>query len=171
MVLQPVRAVDAAPVPVRSPSASRGSCRPRSPRSGSGRELCCSRTPSTRPSVEAGLHDLAVFGWIGDTGDPDNFLYVLFHSYNAVAPSAQNIAFYRNPEVDALLIEAQGTSDEATRAGLYATRRRTRSPPTRRGCRSRTPSSSSRRAPSSTASILSPLGHPVYALIRRTGAR
>jgi peptide/nickel transport system substrate-binding protein len=70
-------------------------------------------------SVRHGDHDLALFGWISDTGDPDNFLYVLLHSDNAVPGSAENIAFYRNPVVDGLLIAAQAASDEPTRSKLY----------------------------------------------------
>jgi peptide/nickel transport system substrate-binding protein len=73
-----------------------------------------------RESLGNGDHDLAVFGWIGDTGDPDNFLYVLFHSDNAAAGvTAQNFAFYRQPIVDQLLIEAQGAIDGPTRSALY----------------------------------------------------
>ena len=72
-----------------------------------------------RAAVQAGEHDLALFGWLGDTGDPDNFLYVLFHSENAVVGAANNIAFFRDPEVDQLLIEAQGVTDQERRARLY----------------------------------------------------
>ena len=71
-------------------------------------------------SVERGDHDLALFGWIGDTGDPDNFLYVLLHSDNATPGSARNIAFYKNPVLDRLLIEAQAATDEPVRRRLYA---------------------------------------------------
>ena len=71
-------------------------------------------------SVTHGDHDLALSGWISDTGDPDNFLYVLLHSDNAVVGSAQNLAFYRSPTVDALLIEAQAAVDEPSRSKLYA---------------------------------------------------
>jgi peptide/nickel transport system substrate-binding protein len=71
-------------------------------------------------SVGRGDHDLGLSGWISDTGDPDNFLYVLLHSNNAVIGSAQNIAFYRNPTVDALLIDAQAAIDEPSRARYYA---------------------------------------------------
>jgi peptide/nickel transport system substrate-binding protein len=70
-------------------------------------------------SVGRGDHDLALFGWLSDTGDPDNFLYVLLHSDNAVPGSAQNIAFYRNPVVDSLLIAAQTATDEPVRSKLY----------------------------------------------------
>jgi len=71
-------------------------------------------------SITHGDHDLALSGWISDTGDPDNFLYVLLHSDNAVTGSGQNIAFYRNPTVDTLLIEAQAAVDEPSRGKLYA---------------------------------------------------
>lgn len=73
-----------------------------------------------RDSVQAGEHDLALFGWVPDTGDPDNVLYVLLHSDNALLGAAHNIAFFRDPEVDRLLIEAQGTADVAGRVRLYA---------------------------------------------------
>jgi peptide/nickel transport system substrate-binding protein len=71
-------------------------------------------------SITHGDHDLALSGWISDTGDPDNFLYVLLHSDNAVLGSAQNLSFYRNPTVDTLLIEAQAAVDEPSRGKLYA---------------------------------------------------
>jgi peptide/nickel transport system substrate-binding protein len=71
-------------------------------------------------AVGRGDHDLALAGWIGETGDPDNFLYVLFHSDNAVPGSAQNISFYRNPVLDSLLVEAQIAVDEPSRGKLYA---------------------------------------------------
>jgi peptide/nickel transport system substrate-binding protein len=120
--------------------------------------------------VEAGLHDLAVFGWVGDTGDPDNFLYVLFHSDNANAPSAQNIAFYRDAEVDRTLLEAQGASDEATRAGLYA-----RVQDRLAADAPWVPLAHSEFVVAARAEleglIMSPLGHPVYALIRRREAK
>ncbi len=123
-----------------------------------------------RAAVEAGLHDLALFGWIGDTGDPDNFLYVLFHSDNAAVDSANNIAFYRDPGVDRLLIEAQGTVDEATRTGLY------------RAIQDRiaedapwVPIAHSEYVVATRAElegvVLSPLGHPVYARIHRRETR
>jgi peptide/nickel transport system substrate-binding protein len=71
-------------------------------------------------SVARGDHDLALSGWIGDTGDPDNFLYFLLHSDNAVPGSAENIAFYRNPTVDTVLREARAMIDDGARSKLYA---------------------------------------------------
>jgi peptide/nickel transport system substrate-binding protein len=120
-----------------------------------------------RTSLENGEHDLALFGWIGDTGDPDNFLYVLFHSDNAVVgSSAHNFAFYRDPGVDKLLIEAQVAVDEVTRTGLY------------RAVQDRlsedapwVPIAHSEYVLAGRAEIqdvvLSPLGHPLYAKIWR----
>lgn len=123
-----------------------------------------------RASAEAGEHDLGLFGWIGDTGDPDNFLYVLFHSDNASPGSAQNIAFYRNAKVDQLLVEAQGASDEATRSALYA------------AVQDQiavdavwVPLAHSELVVAARAElggvVLSPLGHPAYAQIRRPEAQ
>jgi peptide/nickel transport system substrate-binding protein len=123
-----------------------------------------------RAALRAGLHDMALFGWIGDTGDPDNFLYVLFHSDNTVLDTAQNFAFYREPVVDRLLIEAQGAVDEATRTALY------------RSVQDRIsedapwiPIAHSEYVVAARAEltgvVLSPLGHPVYARIQRRAHR
>jgi peptide/nickel transport system substrate-binding protein len=119
-----------------------------------------------RAAVEAGMHDLALFGWIGDTGDPDNFLYVLFHSDNANVGDARNIAFYRDQEVDDLLRTAQGTADQASRASLYATvqdKLAVDAP--------WVPIAHSDLVVAGRAElehvVLSPNGHPAYAMIRR----
>jgi peptide/nickel transport system substrate-binding protein len=121
-------------------------------------------------SVARGDHDLALIGWIGDTGDPDNFLYVLLHSDNAVPGPAQNIAFYKNPQVDALLIKAQAGSNEATRSALY-------------GDVQELVAADAPWVPIAYSElviagrsdlehvILTPLGHPLYALIRRKEPR
>jgi len=83
-------------------------------------ELVLQPYAAHRASVESGEHDLALFGWTGDNGDPDNFLYVLFNTDHTVVGDAQNIAFYRQPDVDKMLVEAQGTVDEDARASIYA---------------------------------------------------
>jgi len=84
-------------------------------------ELIMQPYPQFRATVQAGEHDLCVFGWVGDTGDPDNFLYVLLHSKQAnIETGAQNVALYRDKEVDDMLLEAQEAADEATRSALYA---------------------------------------------------
>jgi peptide/nickel transport system substrate-binding protein len=121
-------------------------------------------------SVARGDHDLALIGWIGDTGDPDNFLYVLLHSDNAVPGPAQNVAFYRNPQVDALLIEAQAGSNEAARSGLYAEVQELVAADA-----PWVPIAYSELVIAGRSDldnvILSPLGHPLYALIGRKAAR
>jgi len=121
-------------------------------------------------AVEAGEHDLGVFGWVGDTGDPDNFLYVLFHSDNAQVGAAQNIAFYRSPGVDGLLTDAQAASDEPTRSGLYAAvqDRIAADAPWVPLAHSELVVASRKEL---QGLILSPRGHPIYALIQRAEAR
>ncbi len=71
-------------------------------------------------SLQKGEHDLALFGWVGDNGDPDNFLYILFDRDNAVPGTAQNNSFYRDPEVHGLLTLAQMSEDKDDRQRLYA---------------------------------------------------
>lgn len=64
-------------------------------------------------------HPMAILGWIGDNGDPDNFLYVLLDKDNAKKGNASNIAFYGNSAVHDLLIRAQQVSDQSRRAAFY----------------------------------------------------
>jgi peptide/nickel transport system substrate-binding protein len=123
-----------------------------------------------RESVGRGDHDLALFGWISDTGDPDNFLYVLFHSDNAVPGLAHNIAFYRNPAVDRLLVAAQAAIDEPTRTRLYGEVQAmiAEDAPW-------VPLAHSELVVAARAELvgvrLSPLGHPLYTQIRRKEPR
>lgn len=69
--------------------------------------------------VRRGDFDLGLLGWNGDNGDTDNFLGIFFGSWAAEVGAATNIAFYQNPQMDALLVEARETVDEAERARLY----------------------------------------------------
>jgi len=70
-------------------------------------------------SVRNGEHDLCLFGWTADTGDPDNFLKVLLdHDDNRRGPE-QNDAFYRNAVVHGLLTYGQETFDTGERVGYY----------------------------------------------------
>ena len=58
-----------------------------------------------------------VYGWIGDNGDPDNFLS-LFDSREI--QSSLNAAKYGNPRVDELLVKGRRTLDPAERAKIYS---------------------------------------------------
>jgi peptide/nickel transport system substrate-binding protein len=123
--------------------------------------------PEHRAAIQAGKHDMCVFGWVGDTGDPDNFLYVLFHSKQAnTETGAQNVALYADPEVDKMLLDAQAAASEAKREALYAAiqDKLAEDAPW-------VPISHSELVVAGRAEIervvLSPTGHPVYPLIQR----
>lgn len=66
--------------------------------------------------LKAGKHDVALVGWITDNGDPDNFLFTLFHTS---AIPEQNHAHWSSKEFDALVEKAQREPDQAKRAELY----------------------------------------------------
>ncbi|HEX5913130.1 MAG TPA: ABC transporter substrate-binding protein, partial [Rubrobacter sp.] len=66
-----------------------------------------------------GEHSTCLLGWTGDNGDPDNFLNVLLNSAGATPEDAQNVAYYKNPEVDKLLLKGQTTVDEDARQDAY----------------------------------------------------
>ncbi len=69
--------------------------------------------------VNNGEHDACLLSWMGDNGDPDNFLYTLLDLDNAVKPRALNRAFFRDQDVHALLIQAQQELDPKVRDALY----------------------------------------------------
>ncbi len=66
-----------------------------------------------------GRHELGFLGWMGDNGDPDNFLSIHLASWSAKMGGATNIAFYRDEELDDLLLAARKTSDLDERQKLY----------------------------------------------------
>ncbi|OQX28846.1 MAG: ABC transporter substrate-binding protein [Spirochaeta sp. LUC14_002_19_P3] len=65
-----------------------------------------------------GEHKSALFGWYGDNGDPDNFLFVLL-SIPAAEKPASNIAFWRNEAFNKLVVQAKGTMNQTRRNQLY----------------------------------------------------
>ncbi|AMS45040.1 ABC transporter substrate-binding protein [Aminobacter aminovorans] len=71
-----------------------------------------------RKKVVAGEHWMAQGGWVGDNGDPDNFLYVLSCA-GATEPPKQNNAKWCNSDYDALIGQAKLTADVAERTELY----------------------------------------------------
>ncbi|HDZ6741598.1 TPA: ABC transporter substrate-binding protein [Mannheimia haemolytica] len=66
--------------------------------------------------TKAGELTAGTYGWSGDNGDPDNFLSPLFGTPNI---GNSNYARFTNPELDALLEKALGSSDKAERTKLY----------------------------------------------------
>ncbi|RMF92696.1 MAG: ABC transporter substrate-binding protein [Nitrospinota bacterium] len=68
--------------------------------------------------TERGEHDMALLGWTGDNGDPDNFFYILLDKESARIP-AGNIAFYRSDELHEILVKAKTSTDQAERERLY----------------------------------------------------
>ncbi len=69
--------------------------------------------------TERGDHSLALAGWTGDNGDPDNFLYTLLDKDSAIPPGAQNVTFWKDEDFHRLMIAAQGTTDRSERAKYY----------------------------------------------------
>lgn len=57
-----------------------------------------------------------IAGWIGDNGDPDNFLYVLL---DQDAIGGNNYSYYSNQELHDILIAAQTETDQDKRNELY----------------------------------------------------
>ncbi|MCI1858452.1 MAG: ABC transporter substrate-binding protein [Sporolactobacillus sp.] len=57
-----------------------------------------------------------LMGWIGDNGDPDNFLYTLLDKDSI---GTNNLSFYKNDQLHKILIDAQSETDKAKRAALY----------------------------------------------------
>jgi peptide/nickel transport system substrate-binding protein len=62
----------------------------------------------------------AFTGWHQDFPDPSNFMDILFHSRSIHPENSENRAFYRNPELDAILDEARPETDREKRLALYA---------------------------------------------------
>jgi len=69
-----------------------------------------------RADRRQGKLNIAFGGWQADTGDPENFLGVFFHSANK---GGVNTSFYGTPEVDQLLNQANEETDTAKRKQLF----------------------------------------------------
>jgi peptide/nickel transport system substrate-binding protein len=69
-----------------------------------------------RADRRADKFTVSMSGWMGDNGEPDNFLYSLLGTDNI---AGANTSWYSNPEVDDLLSQAQEVTDQETRTGLY----------------------------------------------------
>lgn len=64
------------------------------------------------------LPEMFEMSWIGDNGDPDNFLFILL-SGDAWPPNGFNMGYYKNEQVDELLLQAQRLNDRTKREQLY----------------------------------------------------
>ncbi|MEM9494087.1 MAG: ABC transporter substrate-binding protein, partial [Myxococcota bacterium] len=83
-------------------------------------EMVALPLPDFLRAVRDGEHDMCIHGWVPDHGDPDNTLYVLFSRRNAELGRATNLSFYRDPEVQGLLVVAQESAERSEREALYA---------------------------------------------------
>lgn len=68
--------------------------------------------------IEESDMDMHQMSWIGDNGDPDNFLYILL-SGEQWPTKGFNDSYYDNPEVNELLNKARVTSDKSERTAMY----------------------------------------------------
>lgn len=67
-----------------------------------------------KQKVKAGDYDIAFYGWIGDNGDPDNFMYLL-----SVNDPSMNIALYKNDQFNSLIAKGVSTPAGAARNAIY----------------------------------------------------
>ena len=72
-----------------------------------------------RKRVQEGEHQMAMFGWTGDNGDPDNFLHTLLGCDSAKTTSGANIAKWCFKPYDELVVKAKAITKQAERAELY----------------------------------------------------
>ncbi len=68
-----------------------------------------------KEKLGAGDYDMCLYGWIGDNGDPDNFMYLLAHE-----DPEMNVALYRNEEYNTMLSEAASMENGDNRNAAYA---------------------------------------------------
>jgi dipeptide transport system substrate-binding protein len=71
-----------------------------------------------RAKLQNGDAPMALFGWTGDNGDPDNFLNVLL-GCTAARVGGNNVAKWCDRDYDALITKAKMTSDRGEREKLY----------------------------------------------------
>lgn len=71
-----------------------------------------------RKRVQNSEHQMALLGWTGDNGDPDNFFQPLA-GCAAARPGGGSASKWCNPEFQALIDKAAMVSDQAERARLY----------------------------------------------------
>jgi len=67
-----------------------------------------------KAKVKGGDYDIAFYGWIGDNGDPDNFMNLL-----SDPDPSMNIALYKNPQFNSLIAKGLTTPAGAERNAIY----------------------------------------------------
>jgi ABC-type transport system substrate-binding protein len=60
---------------------------------------------------------LAMTSWVGGNGDPDQFVYPLFHSRST--PRTGNASFFRNEDIDRLIEQARAERNAKRRCEMY----------------------------------------------------
>ena len=71
-----------------------------------------------KEAVSQGRVDAFFLDWYADYPDAENFLFPLFHSSNA--GGGGNRVFFKDPQIDRLIEQAQRTQDPQQGADLYA---------------------------------------------------
>jgi dipeptide transport system substrate-binding protein len=71
-----------------------------------------------RAKLQAGVHSMALFGWTGDNGDPDNFFHVLLGCLS-FREGGSNVAKWCDGDYDRLVNDAKLTAVQAQRERLY----------------------------------------------------
>jgi dipeptide transport system substrate-binding protein len=66
--------------------------------------------------VKNGEHDIALIGWTGDNGDPDNWLGTL---YSCAAVNSNNASRWCDSRYDSLVTQAKQLTDREARSVLY----------------------------------------------------
>lgn len=66
--------------------------------------------------MKSGEHDIALIGWTGDNGDPDNWLGTL---YSCGAIGSNNYSLWCDAQYDALVKKAKQVTDRKQRTALY----------------------------------------------------
>ena len=64
--------------------------------------------------IPSGDYDMCLYGWIGDNGDPDNFMYLLAHD-----DPTMNVANYHNEEFNEMLSAAAALPNGDERNAAY----------------------------------------------------
>ncbi len=72
-----------------------------------------------RKRAQAGEHQMALLGWTGDNGDPDNFLAVLLGCGKDGKPNGQNIPKWCDAKFQEDVNKAVTLTDQAERSKLY----------------------------------------------------